>query len=111
MQAADVLAGCVAWVWNCHYSRKSDPDRAALAMLIASLADLYVTAPERTTSRIETILNLGYATTMPFENDSFDLGTAPEQRPQTEMEPPCRSGIEQRRPNLPPFADIKDNIG
>jgi len=41
VQAADVLAGCVAWVWNKQYkNEKVDPDRVKLAERIALRADL-----------------------------------------------------------------------
>lgn len=49
VQAADVLAGCVAWVWNEHYKNASDPDRIALATQIAERANLPFRRPRRRT--------------------------------------------------------------
>jgi hypothetical protein len=41
VQAADVLAGCVAWVWNRQdANEKVDPQRVALANMIAGQAKL-----------------------------------------------------------------------
>src|SRR5215217_5258073 len=68
VQAADVLAGCVAWVWNRQYdNEKVDPRRIAFAQLIATQADLRV-SPDAQKDGIERrhYLNFGYPT-LPFQ--------------------------------------------
>lgn len=113
VQAADVLAGCVAWVWNCRYNKKSDPHRIALAELIASLADLYVTAPARAhgIKHRGNYLNLGYETTRPFENGFCIWELYLNRDRQTEMDL-MQISIEQRQLFAPKatWADVRDKF-
>jgi hypothetical protein len=68
VQAADVLAGCVAWVWNRQYANETvDPRRIAFAQHIATEADLRV-SPDAQKEGVERrhYLNFGYPT-LPFQ--------------------------------------------
>lgn len=64
VQAADVLAGCVAWVWNRQYeNRVVDPHRIAFAKMIAAQAKLRL-SDEARRDRIDPhcYKNFGYPT-------------------------------------------------
>jgi hypothetical protein len=74
VQAADVLAGCVAWVWNKHYEKRSDSKKVALAQKIATLANLDLS----TTARADGVrrghyLNFGYPTRRNQETHGFAI--------------------------------------
>jgi hypothetical protein len=71
VQAADVLAGCVAWVWNRQYENEVvDPERVKLAKWIALRADLRA-PPNAQRHRIgrEDFRILGYPTVRFQESD------------------------------------------
>lgn len=73
VQAADVFAGCIAWVWNEKYSKESDPDRVALATRVAERLDLPVMAYAKADG-VErgSFLNFGYAT-LPHQEHRFAI--------------------------------------
>ena len=73
VQAADVLAGCVAWVWNKHYEKTSDPDRIALAHKIAKYANLRLTDRARSAGvQRGHYLNFAYPT-WPHQENGFAI--------------------------------------
>jgi hypothetical protein len=75
VQAADVLAGCVAWVWNRQYANeKVDPARVAFAELIAAQADLPL-SPDAQLDGIKRrhFLNFGYPTLGFQETKGFTI--------------------------------------
>jgi hypothetical protein len=74
VQAADVLAGCVAWVWNEQYKEKHDPKRMAFARKIAELANLRVSKiAEKHGILRRDIRNFGYVTQAYQETKNFTI--------------------------------------
>ncbi len=75
VQAADVLAGCVAWVWNRQYANERvDPERIAFADLIANRANLPL-SPDAQEDGIKRrhFLNFGYPTLAFQETKGFTI--------------------------------------
>jgi hypothetical protein len=75
VQAADVLAGCVAWVWNRQYDNEIvDPERTAFAELIANHANLRP-SPDAQLDGIKRrhFLNFGYPTLRFQETKGFTI--------------------------------------
>jgi hypothetical protein len=94
VQAADVLTGCVAWVWNKRYEKQSDPERVALAEQIARLANLGLTDRAKTDGvKHGHYMNFGYSTWRHQETHGFAIW---ELNLRKEMEAELRSlSIEQ----------------
>jgi hypothetical protein len=73
VQAADILAGCIAWVWNERYTNSSDPDRVALATRIAQRVNLPVMAYAKADGvERKSFLNFGYPT-LPHQEHRFAI--------------------------------------
>ena len=75
VQAADVLAGCVAWVWNRQYeNEKVDTARAAFASHIADRANLRLNpAAEKRGIQRRDFRNFGYPTLAFQESRNFAI--------------------------------------